>query len=108
MPPWWIHESRVKVIDMKGETSKDSTKGFPAKEDVIFEPAPWFQEHSSKKLKMSADPFGEAYTRKKCVEDIMVPDPVSNQSLSGYGIKETTVIIQEALDDTSERWDIVD
>ena len=100
MPPWWVHESRVKVIDMDGEPLKDSTRGFPAKEDVILEPTPWFQEHSSKKLKTSADPFGKADTRKKLVEETMVSDPVSNQSFSGHGIKETTVIIQETPGDT--------
>ena len=75
---------------------------------MIFEPALWFQEHSSKKLKMSADPFGkklvtsadlfgEAYARKELVEEVMFPDQVSNPSLSDYDINVTTVVIQEVV-----------
>ena len=83
MKPWWIHKSRVKVLDSNVEPPKDPTKGSPVKEDFLTEPAPWWQEHSSKELGTSTDPFGKADTRKKLVEKIMLSGPASNQSLSG-------------------------
>ena len=104
---------------MKGETRKYTAKGFPTQADVFFEPAPWFQEHSNKKLKTSADPFGkelvtsadlfgEAYARKELAEEVMFSGQVSNPFLSAYDINVTTVVIQEVVEDTSTSWEVMD